>query len=219
MLFLLIVLIFVRKGESGGEGVELNKCLAPGGGVARPLPPPSACKDKDPVICSAIFSPRVPDIPNNAVALVLFENFFSSTSSIVWIIPRFCFFFQHSIFDLNSICLNNKIYCRTNPFYVNPNCQNVTVMANAEALCPSSCAVCCLTPEFNCRNCMFLFSTSVFTVHIAIYIFNLFIFICILIVLKIFYKWIRLVFQPLLIAMYLWQHKIYAQIQAQHRRH
>ncbi|VDN60922.1 unnamed protein product [Dracunculus medinensis] len=106
MLFLLIALIFVRKGESG-EGVQLNKCLAPGG-VARPLPPPSACKDKDPVICSAIFSPRVPDIPLNAVA--------------------------------------------TNPFRVNPNCQNVTVMANAEALCPSSCAVCCLTPEFNCQN-------------------------------------------------------------------
>lgn len=66
----------MRKGESGGEGVELNKCLAPGGGVARPLPPPSACKDKDPVICSAIFSPRVPDIPLNAVPLVFYLNNF-----------------------------------------------------------------------------------------------------------------------------------------------
>ncbi|VDN59529.1 unnamed protein product [Dracunculus medinensis] len=108
MLFLLVALLFVKKGESG-EGMKLTKCLDPNtGAIARPLPLPSACKDKDPVICNAIFSPRVPDIPNNAVA--------------------------------------------TNDFYVSPNCVNATVMANAEALCPSSCAVCCLTPEFNCQN-------------------------------------------------------------------
>lgn len=70
MLFLLVALLFVKKGESG-EGMKLTKCLDPNtGAIARPLPLPSACKDKDPVICNAIFSPRVPDIPNNAVALV-----------------------------------------------------------------------------------------------------------------------------------------------------
>lgn len=73
MLFLLVVYIFVRRGESG-EGVKLAKCLAPSNAVppiARPLPPPSACKDKDPVICSAIFSPRAPDMADNADALVI----------------------------------------------------------------------------------------------------------------------------------------------------
>ncbi|VDN53202.1 unnamed protein product [Dracunculus medinensis] len=81
MFALLFLLSILKESESGG--LALTKCLAaPAPAVARPSPPPSACQDKDPILCTAVFAP----------------------------------------------------------------------LANAEALCPSSCAVCCLTPEFSCAN-------------------------------------------------------------------
>ncbi|VDN57354.1 unnamed protein product [Dracunculus medinensis] len=108
-----LALIFMRGGESG-DGVPLTKCLAPSNVVPvipRLLPLPTACKDKDPTICNAIFAVR-------------------------------------------SVAVDNAV--AGNAFLVNPNCQNATVLTAAEALRPSSCAICCLTPEFSRRNCMFL---------------------------------------------------------------
>ncbi|VDN53484.1 unnamed protein product [Dracunculus medinensis] len=68
MFLFLLVLALVRRGESG-DGVQLNKCLDPSTvPIARPLPSPSACKDKNPVICNAIFSVRSGAVVNNAVA-------------------------------------------------------------------------------------------------------------------------------------------------------
>ncbi|VDN53199.1 unnamed protein product [Dracunculus medinensis] len=107
MFALLFLLGILKEVESGG--LALTKCLAaPAPAVARPSPPPSACKDKDAVVCTAVFAPLGSDAANNANP--------------------------------------------ANAYLVNANCQNATLVANAEALCPSSCAVCCLTPEFNCDN-------------------------------------------------------------------
>lgn len=108
MFLFLLVLALVRRGESG-DGVQLNKCLDPSTvPIARPLPSPSACKDKNPVICNAIFSVRSGAVVNNAVAYV-FSEFFP----ILFIFP-----------DVNY--QNNEVYCRRNNFLVNPNCQNET---------------------------------------------------------------------------------------------
>lgn len=73
MLVLLVAFIFVRRGESGDDGVPLTKCLAPSNAVPvvpRPLPLPTACKDKDPTICTAIFAVRSGAVAPNSVAYV-----------------------------------------------------------------------------------------------------------------------------------------------------
>ncbi|VDN51319.1 unnamed protein product [Dracunculus medinensis] len=57
----------------------------------------------------------------------------------------------NSLFSpLPSDLTHNSIM--TNPYLVNPNCQNSTLLAAAEMLCPSSCALCCLTPDYKCKN-------------------------------------------------------------------
>ncbi|VDN50152.1 unnamed protein product [Dracunculus medinensis] len=90
--------------ESGG--VPLTECGSPA--PIRPVPPPTACTDKDNVLCTAVFAPLGSDAAANANP--------------------------------------------ANPFLVNPFCQNASLRANAVNLCPSSCAVCCLAPEFSCSN-------------------------------------------------------------------
>ncbi|VDN54136.1 unnamed protein product [Dracunculus medinensis] len=103
-LFLLFLNLLPRVHSGGADITECKSSTGP----ARPVPPPSACKDKDTAICTAVFAPLGDDLANNANP--------------------------------------------AQPFKVNPYCLNASLKANAEETCPSSCAVCCLTPAFKCNN-------------------------------------------------------------------
>ncbi|VDN54137.1 unnamed protein product [Dracunculus medinensis] len=105
MLSVFILLNLLQRVHSGGTPItECKSSTAP----ARPVPPPSACKDKDTAICTAVFAPFGADAADNADP--------------------------------------------SKPFLVNPYCLNASLKAQAEETCPSSCAVCCLTPAFKCSN-------------------------------------------------------------------
>ncbi|VDN54353.1 unnamed protein product [Dracunculus medinensis] len=106
-VFAILILFSLLQEVQSGVGVALTQCI-PNAGPARPVPPPSACRDKDPTVCTAVFAPNGADAADNADP--------------------------------------------TKDFLVNAYCLNATLKANAEEICPSSCAVCCLAPEFKCGN-------------------------------------------------------------------
>ncbi|VDN54138.1 unnamed protein product [Dracunculus medinensis] len=106
-VFATLILFSLLQEVQSGVGVALTQCI-PNAPPARPVPPPSACRDKDPTVCTAVFAPNGADAADNADP--------------------------------------------TKDFLVNAYCLNATLKANAEEICPSSCAVCCLAPEFKCGN-------------------------------------------------------------------
>ncbi|VDN60437.1 unnamed protein product [Dracunculus medinensis] len=108
MFGLLFVCYLIRVAESGALSADITQCRGSAAAPFRPVPPPSACKNKDEALCIAVFNPLGSDAANNANPAMTYK--------------------------------------------VNANCLNATLSANALALCPSSCALCCMAPEFSCSN-------------------------------------------------------------------
>lgn len=68
MKYILVIFFSLVQGAESGLSANLDKCVNPASPAAmpRPLPPPTACKNKDPTICTAVFDPIGADAADNA---------------------------------------------------------------------------------------------------------------------------------------------------------